>query len=57
MRVTPLAYDRTWERLLYKSKLEADTKFFEIIETPRKILMIGLASRSWATVMERLPGL
>ncbi len=103
MRGTPLAYDRIWERLLYKSKLDADTKFAEIIETksgvitvtadgtvygggaydgrfntsivhdrngilrayaigalhpaPRKILMIGLASGSWATVIQHLPGL
>jgi spermidine synthase len=100
---TPLAYDRIWERLLYKSKLTADTKFYEIIETksgvitvtqdgtvygggaydgrfntsivhdrngilrayaigamhpaPKKILMIGLASGSWASVIQHLPGL
>ena len=103
VRGTPLAYDRIWERLLYKSKMEADTKFYEIIETksgvitvtqdgtvygggaydgrfntsivhdrngilraygigalhpaPKKVLMIGLASGSWATVIEHLPGL
>ncbi|CAN5866491.1 spermidine synthase [soil metagenome] len=103
VRGTPSAYDRIWERLLYKSKFEADTKFYEVIETksgvitvtqdgtvygggaydgrfntsivhdrngilrayaigamhpaPKKILMIGLASGSWATVIEHLPGL
>jgi spermidine synthase len=102
-RTTPLAYDRIWERLLYKSKFEADTKFAEIIETksgvitvtsdgtvygggaydgrfntsivhdrngimrayaigamhpaPKRILMIGLASGSWATVIQHMPGL
>ena len=100
---TPRAYDRIWERLLYKDKFAADTKFAEIIETksgvitvtqdgtvygggaydgrfntsirwdrngimraygigamhpaPKKILMIGLASGSWATVIQHLPGL
>ena len=103
VRGTPTAYDRIWERLLYKTKFEKDTKFFEVIETksgvitvtqdgtvygggaydgrfntsiandrngilrayaigamhpaPKKILMIGLASGSWATVIEHLPGL
>jgi spermidine synthase len=103
VRGTPSAYDRLWERLLYKGKFEADTKFAEVIETksgvitvtsdgtvygggaydgrfntsivhdrngilrayaigamhpaPKKILMIGLASGSWATVIEHLPGL
>jgi len=96
------AYDRIYERLLYKSKFEPDTKFAEIIETksgvitvtqdgtvygggaydgrfntsivydrngilraygigamherPRRVLMIGLASGSWATVVSHLPG-
>ena len=100
---TPRAYDRIWERLLYKDKFAADTKFAEIIETksgvitvtqdgtvygggaydgrfntsirydrngimraygigalhpaPKKVLMIGLASGSWATVIQHLPGL
>lgn len=100
---TPRAYDRIWEKLLYKEDFRADTKFAEIIETksgvitvtqdgtvygggaydgrfntsirydrngimraygigamhpaPRRILMIGLASGSWATVIEHLPGL
>jgi spermidine synthase len=100
---TPRAYDRLWERLLYKQKIADDTKFAEIIETksgviavtqdgtvygggaydgrfntsirwdrngimraygigamhpaPKKILMIGLASGSWATVIQNLPGL
>ena len=103
VRGTPSAYDRIWERLLYKPSFEKDTKFAEIIETksgvitvtgdgtvygggaydgrfntsivhdrngilrayaigalhpaPRKILMIGLASGSWATVIQHLPGL
>jgi spermidine synthase len=101
--VSPRAYDRIWERLLYKENFRPDTKFAEIIETksgvitvtqdgtvygggaydgrfntsirhdrngimraygigamhpaPRKILMIGLASGSWATVIQHLPGL
>ena len=100
---TPRAYDRIWERLLYKTDFKPDTKFAEIIETksgvitvtqdgtvygggaydgrfntsirwdrngimraygigalhpaPKKILMIGLASGSWATVIQHLPGL
>jgi spermidine synthase len=100
---TPRAYDRIWERLLYKQDFKADTKFAEIIETksgvitvtkdgtvygggaydgrfntsirydrngimraysigamhpaPKKILMIGLASGSWATVIQHLPGM
>ena len=103
IRVTPAAYDRLWERLLYKADMRDDTKFYEVIETksgvitvtqdgtvygggaydgrfntsivhdrngilraygigamhpaPKKILMIGLASGSWATVIEHLPGL
>ena len=103
IRVTPLGYDRLWERLLYKSEMKDDTKFYEVIETksgvitvtqdgtvygggaydgrfntsivhdrngilraygigamhaaPKKVLMIGLASGSWATVIEHLPGL
>jgi spermidine synthase len=101
--LTPRAYDRIWERLLYKSKLEPDTTFAEVIETksgvitvtrdgtvygggaydgrfntsirwdrngilrayavgalhpaPKKMLMIGLASGSWATVLANMPGL
>jgi spermidine synthase len=101
--LTPRAYDRIWERLLYKQDFRADTKFAEVIETksgvitvtgdgtvygggaydgrfntsirhdrngimraygigamhpaPRRILMIGLASGSWATVIAHLPGL
>jgi spermidine synthase len=101
--LTPRAYDRIWERLLFKQSFQPDTKFAEIIETrsgvitvtqdgtvygggaydgrfntsirydrngimrayaigalhpaPKKILMIGLASGSWATVIEHLPGL
>lgn len=101
--MTPRAYDRIWERLLFKAKFGPDTKFAEIIETksgvitvtqdgtvygggaydgrfntsirtdrngimraygigamhaaPKKILMIGLASGSWATVLRHLPGL
>ena len=101
-RATPRAYDRIWERLLYKTAFEADTRFSEIIETksgvitvtddgtvygggaydgrfntsitndrngilraygisamhssPKRILMIGLASGSWATVISRLEG-
>jgi spermidine synthase len=100
---SPRAYDRIWERLLYKENFKPDTKFAEIIETksgvitvtqdgtvygggaydgrfntsirwdrngimraygigamhpaPKKILMIGLASGSWATVIQHLPGL
>jgi len=103
VRGTPSAYDRIWEKLLYKGKYDGDTKFAEVIETksgvitvtgdgtvygggaydgrfntsivhdrngilraygigamhpaPKKILMIGLASGSWATVIEHLPGL
>jgi spermidine synthase len=101
--VNPRAYDRIWERLLYKQDFRADTKFAEVIETksgvitvtqdgtvygggaydgrfntsirydrngimraygigamhpaPKKILMVGLASGSWATVIEHLPGM
>lgn len=101
--LTPRAYDRIWERLLYKEDFKPTTKFAEIIETksgvitvtqdgtvygggaydgrfntsirhdrngimraygigamhpaPKKILMIGLASGSWATVIQHLPGL
>jgi len=100
---TPAAYDRIWERLLYKGKFEADTTFAEVIETksgvitvtqdgtvygggaydgrfntsivhdrngimraygigalhpaPKRVLMIGLASGSWATVIQHLPDL
>jgi spermidine synthase len=96
------AYDRIYERLLYKGKFENDTKFAEVIETksgvitvtedgtvygggaydgrfntsivydrngilraygigamhpaPKNVLMIGLASGSWATVVSHLPG-
>jgi len=103
VRGTPSAYDRIWEKLLYKGNYEEATKFAEVIETksgvitvtqdgtvygggaydgrfntsivhdrngitraygigamhpaPQKILMIGLASGSWATVIEHLPGL
>ena len=101
-RATPIAYDRIWERLLYKKDFAADTRFAEVIETksgvitvtedgtvygggaydgrfntsitndrngilraygisamhpaPKRILMIGLASGSWATVISRLEG-
>ena len=103
VRATPGAYDRIWERLLYKGKFDETTRFAEIIETksgvitvtkdgtvygggaydgrfntsivhdrngilrayaigamhpaPRKILMIGLASGSWANVIAALSGL
>ncbi|MDB4942134.1 MAG: hypothetical protein JWP97_1668 [Labilithrix sp.] len=103
VRLTPAAYDRLWERLLFKSNMEDTTRFQEVIETksgvitvtqdgtvygggaydgrfntsivhdrngilraygigamhpaPKKVLMIGLASGSWATVIEHLPGL
>ncbi len=102
-RATPQAYDRLWEKLLYKAKYDGETKFAEVIETksgvitvtqdgtvygggaydgrfntsivhdrngilraygigamhpaPKNILMIGLASGSWATVIQHLPGL
>ncbi|MCA9583959.1 MAG: hypothetical protein KC657_01230 [Myxococcales bacterium] len=100
---TPAAYDRIYERLLFKKKLQDDTKFAEIIETksgvitvtqdgtvygggaydgrfntsirydrngilraygigamhpaPKRMLMIGLASGSWAKVLSHMPGL
>lgn len=100
---TPRAYDRIWERLLYKSDFAEDTRFAEVIETksgvitvtrdgtvygggaydgrfntsirwdrngilrayaigalhpaPKRMLMIGLASGSWATVLANMPGL
>ncbi len=103
VRIGPAAYDRIWERLLYKSNFEESTKFAEVIETksgvitvtqdgtvygggaydgrfntsivhdrngimrayaigalhpaPKKVLMIGLASGSWASVIAHLPGL
>ncbi len=103
LALTPRVYDRIWERLLYKTKMEADTKFAEVIETksgvitvtgdgtvygggaydgryntsirwdrngilrayaigalhpaPKRMLMIGLASGSWATVLANMPGL
>ncbi len=102
-RATPAAYDRIWERLLYKSKFDDTTRFAEVIETksgvitvtqdgtvygggaydgrfntsivhdrngilrayavgalhpaPKRILMIGLASGSWANVIANMPGL
>ncbi len=102
-RATPRAYDRIWERLLYKAKFEETTTFAEVIETksgvitvtqdgtvygggaydgrfntsivhdrngiqrayavgamhaaPKRILMIGLASGSWANVIANMPGL
>jgi spermidine synthase len=101
--VTEAAYDRIWERLMYKGAFTPDTKFADIIETksgvitvtqndvvygggaydgkfntslrwdkngimrayavgalhpaPRRMLMIGLASGSWAKVLSNLPGL
>jgi spermidine synthase len=102
VRTTPDAYDRIWERLLYKDKLTDRTRFADVIETksgvitvtkdgtvygggaydgrlntsimqdrngimrafavgalhpaPKRILMIGLASGSWAKVLSHLPG-
>lgn len=101
-KATPSAYDRIWERLLYKRNFEDTTKFADVIETksgvitvtqdgtvygggaydgrfntsivhdrngilrayaigamhpaPKKILMIGLASGSWANVVANMPG-
>lgn len=103
LALSPYAYDRIWERLLYKEKFTSTTRFAEVIETksgvitvtqdgtvygggaydgrfntsirrdrngisraygigalhpaPKNVLMIGLASGSWATVVENLPGL
>lgn len=103
VKTSPAAYDRVWERLLYKKNFEDSTRFAEVIETksgvitvtpdgtvygggaydgrfntsirhdrngilrayavgalhpaPKRILMIGLASGSWATVIASLPGL
>jgi spermidine synthase len=100
---TPTAYSRIWERLLYKGKLQDDTRFAEVIETksgvitvtqdgtvygggaydgrfntslqwdrngilraygvgamhpaPKRMLMVGLASGSWAKVLSNMPGL
>jgi spermidine synthase len=102
VKVTPVAYDRIYERMLYKSKLTDDTRFADVIETksgviavtqddtvygggaydgrfntslrwdrngifrayavgamhpsPKQILMIGLASGSWARVISSLRG-
>lgn len=99
---TPALYDRIWERLLYKDRLEPGTRFAEVIETksgvitvtedgtvygggaydgrfntslrwdkngilraygvgamhpaPKRMLMVGLASGSWAKVLSSLPG-
>jgi spermidine synthase len=96
------AYDRLYERLLFKEKFEPDTEFADVIETksgviavtkdgtvygggaydgrfntsivwdrngilraygigalspsPKRILMVGLASGSWAQVIAHLPG-
>jgi spermidine synthase len=103
VKATPSAYDRIYERMLYKSKFDDTTRFADLVETksgviavtqddtvygggaydgrfntslrwdrngimrayavgalhphPRKVLMIGLASGSWATVIANLPGL
>lgn len=100
---TPSAYDRIWERLMYKGAFTEDTKFADVIETksgvitvtqndvvygggaydgkfntslrwdkngimraygvgamhpaPKRMLMVGLASGSWARVLSTLPGL
>ncbi len=100
---TPGAYDRIWERLLYKRNFEETTRFADVIETksgvitvtqdgtvygggaydgrfntsivhdrngilrayavgamhpaPKRILMIGLASGSWANVVANMPHL
>lgn len=100
---TPGAYDRIYERLMFKQAFEKDTQFAEVIETksgvitvtkdgtvygggaydgrfntsirydrngilraygigamhpaPKKMLMIGLASGSWAKVLSHMPGL
>ncbi len=96
------AYDRPYERLLYKKNFDEQTRFAEVIETksgvitvtqdgtvygggaydgrfntsivhdrngilrayaigalhpsPRRVLMVGLASGSWAQVVSHLPG-
>jgi len=101
-RGNPHAYDRPYERLLFKKTFEPQTKFAEIIETksgvitvtqdgvvygggaydgkfntsivydrngimraysigamhpaPKRVLMVGLASGSWAQVVAHLPG-
>lgn len=102
LHFTPRAYDRVWERLLYKGHFTDATRFAEVVETksgvitvtqdgtvygggaydgrfntsivndrngifraygvgamhpaPKKMLMIGLASGSWANVLANLPG-
>lgn len=102
LHFTPRAYDRIWERLLYKGHFTEATRFAEIVETksgvitvtqdgtvygggaydgrfntsivsdrngifraygvgamhpaPKRMLMIGLASGSWANVLANLPG-
>jgi spermidine synthase len=102
VELTPKAYDRIWERLLYKYRFTDDTRFADVIETksgvititqdgtvygggaydgrfntslvhdrngifraygvgamhpaPRQVLMIGLASGSWANVVANLNG-
>ena len=103
VKLTPSAYDRIYERMLYKSKFTDETRFADVIETksgviavtqddtvygggaydgkfntsirwdrngifraygvgamhpnPKKVLMVGLASGSWATVISNLPTL
>jgi spermidine synthase len=102
VEATPAVYDRIWERLLYKTKFEKDTRFLDVVETksgvisvtqdgtvygggaydgkvstsikwdrngifrahavgamhpsPKKVLMIGLATGAWAQVVANLPG-
>lgn len=101
--VTPIAYDRIWERLMYKRAFVDTTRFADVIETksgvitvtqddvvygggaydgkfntslrwdkngimrayavgamhpaPKRMLMVGLASGSWAKVLASVPDL
>jgi spermidine synthase len=40
VRLTPAAYDRIWERLLYKDKLTDKTRFADVIETKSGVITV-----------------
>lgn len=40
LKSTPSVYDRIWERLLYKSKFDKDTKFLDIVETKSGVITV-----------------
>ncbi|MBX3229838.1 MAG: fused MFS/spermidine synthase [Labilithrix sp.] len=40
VKLTPVAYDRIWERLQWKTTLEEDTRFLDVVETKSGVVAV-----------------